>query len=61
MRSRFIGRLLAVILIAAAAALTSSCEGTTVGVGVSVGYPYGGYQGYGPWGPGTIYGGPIWR
>ena len=61
MISRTVSRLLALVLLVTLAAFSVGCDGT-VGVGLSVGYPYGPYGGYGPWGPGTVYiGGPVIR
>jgi hypothetical protein len=66
MTSRFMTRLLMLLLVATLAAFTSGCE-AVVGVGVGVGYPYGPYGPYGgyggyrpPWGRvGGWVGGPV--
>ena len=61
MTSRMFRRILALIAIVAITSMSVGCE-TAVGVGLTVGAPYGPYGPYGPWGPGTVYiGGPVWR
>ena len=52
-------RILALALVVATALMSVGCE-TSYGVGVGVNAPYSGYPST-PWGPGSVWGGPVWR